>query len=213
MSRTTVSISAKKTRARNALKRRCKNLTEIARPERNRLLHLRLYCIVLIACGFLGLHTQFKHVETVAATQDIVTTDIPITIKHAPLPTSIKIGTLIDQTIEEHSFSVENMPTVSSDRVSYLSSSARPGEIGNVILYGHNKRTILGNLSQVKVGDVITLSTADNQLVSYTVSTAKVVELTDTQWLLQTETHSITIYTCIGWMDSQRFIVRGELIS
>ena len=91
--------------------------------------------------------------------------------------------------------------------VSYLSNGVLPGETGNIVMYGHNWANLLGNLSKVKPGDTITLVTRTGVEEQYTVSTVQEVAPNDTSVLSQTTDKRITIYTCIGFLDSMRLVV------
>lgn len=99
--------------------------------------------------------------------------------------------------------------TVDVAQATYLEQSARPGENGNIILYGHNKREILGNIRALKGGELITLTTTDGKEHQYKVATMKEVSPTDTDWLEPTDQEVLTLYTCAGLMDAQRFLVRA----
>lgn len=182
---------------------------------------IRIYCICLIIVGTLGLqtHPAFKEAfptqegkEPQSATAEIKTIAIPETDYRKALPTHIKIKNIVDQPIEEFDYAPDGMPIISNDHVSHSIDSARPGEKGNMILYGHNLTKILGKLRFTKVGDVIDITNADGQVVQYKVTSVQTVETTETHWLEQTDAAVVTVYTCIGWMDSQRFVVRGELM-
>lgn len=174
----------------------------------------RVYCVILILVGVFNLTSLFPSSTqlnpTPAAEPEALI--IPLTIEQPAEPTRITIGQKIDKLIESHSLSEDGMPTVSSQNASYFAASALAGQPGNMILYGHNKRDIFGKLHDVKVGEVIEITNSDTSVVRYTITQIETVETTDTQWLKPTENAVITLYTCTGWMDSKRLIVRGELI-
>jgi sortase (surface protein transpeptidase) len=128
--------------------------------------------------------------------------------KFAPLPSHIFIPWNTNVDIEPMAFSAGNWQ-VSDTKVTYLLGSARPGEAGNIILYGHNKREILGNIRVLKGGEKITITTADNKLHIYVVDYAKQVSPSDVTLLGATNTETLTMYTCAGIWDSQRYIVRA----
>lgn len=128
--------------------------------------------------------------------------------KFAPLPVHIFIPWNTNADIEPMAFSAGNWQ-VSDTKVTYLLGSARPGEAGNIILYGHNKREILGNIRVLVGGEKITLTTADNKQHVYVVDYAKQVSPSDVTLLGSTNTETLTMYTCAGIWDSQRYIVRA----
>lgn len=125
-----------------------------------------------------------------------------------PIPTHIFIQWFVNTGIEEEVY-VGGKWTVSETQASYLSSSGKPGETGNLILYGHNKRSILGNLRALKGGEIIELTLDDDTTKRYRVESLKQVDPRNTELLRPTDTEVLTLYTCSGFMDSQRFVVRA----
>jgi LPXTG-site transpeptidase (sortase) family protein len=97
--------------------------------------------------------------------------------------------------------------TTTPNGVSYLSASARPGDIGNGIYYGHNWPRLLGNLYKIKVGQTISVYTSNGKTFNYTVITVKRVSPTDISVLNNTRFRGLTIYTCAGFADTQRLVV------
>lgn len=91
--------------------------------------------------------------------------------------------------------------------VSYLTSSSTPGDEGNSILYGHNWPNRLGNLKNAKPGQVIQITFNDKIVKTFIVEYTSVVTPDQTQILAQTKDKRITLYTCIGFLDSKRFVV------
>lgn len=96
--------------------------------------------------------------------------------------------------------------------VSYLSSSALPGEQGNSILYGHNWPNLLGNITKVKPGEKITINFSDHSSREFLVEYITQVKPTQTEILNNSSDHRITIYTCSGFLDSMRFVVVAKLL-
>lgn len=99
--------------------------------------------------------------------------------------------------------------TVHEKEATFLASSARPGEKGNSILYGHNKREILGNIRVLQPGEKIKITTSDGMEHWYTVEKTQQVAADNLEWLQPTEEEVLTIYTCAGFMDRERFLVRA----
>jgi LPXTG-site transpeptidase (sortase) family protein len=91
--------------------------------------------------------------------------------------------------------------------VSYLSTSARPGDNGNSIFYGHNWPRILGNLYRIKTGQAITVNMSNGKIVNYIVSQILKVAPDDTGVLVSTYFKQLILYTCTGFADSQRLVV------
>lgn len=97
--------------------------------------------------------------------------------------------------------------SISETGVSYLTSSALPTQAGNSVIYGHNKKDILGDLPSLKNGDQIYLVLANGNFVKYQVSEAKVIKSTQVEILNETQDSRLTIYTCSGFLDQARFVV------
>lgn len=123
-----------------------------------------------------------------------------------PIPTHIYIQWFVDVAIEPHVYQDDRW-TVSDTAGSYLLASAKPGESGNIIVYGHNKRSILGNIRALKGSELITLGLSDGTSRTYKIETITEVSPTDTRLLEPTSREVLTLYTCSGFLDSQRVVV------
>lgn len=124
-------------------------------------------------------------------------------------PPHLEIPWYVDVAIDPHTF-VAGEWTVSEKHASYLTDSSLPGQPGNIIIYGHNKREILGNLRALKGYEEITLTMSDGSTRLYRVETISQVSPTQTELLNQTDEEVLTLYTCSGFLDSQRFVVRAK---
>jgi LPXTG-site transpeptidase (sortase) family protein len=134
------------------------------------------------------------------------------TTAHGPdenIPTHIFIKWFVDTDIETHVFA-QNRWTIAENAASYLMQSGKPGQAGNIILYGHNKRDILGNIRALKGGEIIELTTLGGQVLRYQVILLEEVDPKNLRYLQPTDEEVLTIYTCSGLLDSQRFIVRAK---
>ncbi len=96
---------------------------------------------------------------------------------------------------------------VADKGVSYLKTTAVPGEIGNSILYGHNWTNLLGNLTKIRTGETIEIVFDDNLKKEFVVTLIQEVKPDDVSILNNTTDNRITIYTCSGFLDSKRFVV------
>jgi len=129
-----------------------------------------------------------------------------------PKPVKIAIQWfLVDVPIEEEVYK-EGQWSVSETEASHLADSANPGESGNIIIYGHNKREIMGNIRALKGGEIIHLSTEDGVDHHYHITHMKEVEPTQTEFLQPTDHEVLTLYTCSGFWDKKRFVVQAEPI-
>lgn len=96
--------------------------------------------------------------------------------------------------------------------VSYLASSPIPGSLGNSILYGHNFSNLLGSLVKAKPGEEIEIFFNDKTKKTFMIKYAQVVSPSQTSVLAQTQDRRMTLYTCTGFLDSQRFVVTAFLV-
>jgi len=99
---------------------------------------------------------------------------------------------------------VDNVWTLSDTRISWLSTSEVPGS-GNVILYGHNRTNVLGNLANISVGAEINVKTKD-KVYTYLVSEKRKVTPQDVDSIISPR-DQLTVYTCDGNFDEKRLIV------
>ncbi len=99
----------------------------------------------------------------------------------------------------------------SASGVSYLSSSSLPGEKGNSILYGHNWPNLLGGLAKIRPGDDITVVFTDGSVREFVVAYTTTVSKSQVEILKSSEDSRLTLYTCSGFLDSQRFVVTAKL--
>ncbi|MFZ5437992.1 MAG: sortase [Patescibacteria group bacterium] len=88
----------------------------------------------------------------------------------------------------------------------YVYESARPGDVGPVIIYGHNTPAVFGQLTQLVVGQDIIVKTASGQKFYYLVTAKKVVD-PDEVGLLESNKETLIIYTCTGFLDSKRLVI------
>jgi LPXTG-site transpeptidase (sortase) family protein len=127
----------------------------------------------------------------------------------AELPDRVVIPSVkIDQLLKTSSIS-NGQWHVASQSASYLANSARPGENSNIVIYGHNYKNIFTNLKHVKVGDSVEIY-SEHQITTYRVTTRKIVAPTAIEIALPTAKETLTLYTCIGLLDSQRLVLTAE---
>lgn len=90
--------------------------------------------------------------------------------------------------------------------VSYLGSSPVPGEIGNSVIYGHNWVSLFGNLPSILPGDEVKIEYEDKSTKTFLVKYTSTVTPETTSILAPTNDKRITLYTCSGFLDSERFV-------
>lgn len=98
---------------------------------------------------------------------------------------------------------------VRDDAVSHLAASSVPGENGNIILYGHNTKNFFARLSELKKDDTFTILTIDGVHHTYKVTETLVVSPDDIWVLADSGEEEVTLYTCYGFADLKRFVVKA----
>jgi len=102
---------------------------------------------------------------------------------------------------------------ISETGVSYLVSSALPGQTGNSVIYGHNRNDILGYLPKVTSGDPVYVVLANGDYVKYEVAETKVIQPSQVEILNQSQDSRLTIYTWTGFLDTARFVVVAKKVA
>lgn len=106
----------------------------------------------------------------------------------------------------------DNKWQASTTSVSYLKTSPIPGQKGNSILYGHNWPNLLGNLKNTGPGDTINIIYSDNSRRDFEIDYKTQVDPNQTLILENSEDNRITLYTCTGFLDTQRLVVVAKLL-
>jgi len=100
---------------------------------------------------------------------------------------------------------------ISEKGVSYLLGTGVPGRKGNVIIYGHNKTNLFGPIRWLEKDEEIELTNKQGEEFIYKITATKIVS-PDEVWVLSpTEDATLTLYTCTGFFDSQRFVLVAKL--
>ncbi len=99
---------------------------------------------------------------------------------------------------------------VAATGASHLATSANPGTEGNIVIYAHNSQDRFGKIRELDRGDSIKLVDRDGLLYEYEVMTTKTVSPDQIEDVLPTDKETLTLYTCTGFADSKRFIVKAQ---
>ena len=135
------------------------------------------------------------------------------TDKEAPKPAKIYIPKL-ERTLDvSDGFIKDNRWTVSQTGVSYLINSGRLGEPGNVVLYGHNTKDVLGRLWMVQVGDIVEVTDSEGNTYKFEIFERKEVKPNAVEILTSADVERLTIYSCSGFLDTARFVVVAKKAS
>lgn len=77
----------------------------------------------------------------------------------------------------------------------------------NTIIYGHNKNNIFGPIRWMKIGATIEILGSDNKTYTYEVVKTDIVDPDNLEYIQSKNEETLTLYTCIGFLDSKRFVV------
>lgn len=81
-----------------------------------------------------------------------------------------------------------------------------------IIVYGHNYERILGKLPLVEVGDSVELVLNDWSKQQFEVTEVKQVSPDEVGVLFSKAKNDLIIYTCTGFLDTKRLVVRAHLV-
>lgn len=164
--------------------------------------------IVFILTSLFFVYQRHNPMRLAFADNSIVTTK-PDTNK--TLPSKIIIKRIdVDLPVESAEIT-ENKWSDTKSGVSYLLSSPTPGSIGNSVLYGHNWPGLLGDLTRIVPGDIITIKFVDGSVRNFEVEFTTTVDPSQTGVLASSRKKQLTVYTCTGFLDSKRFVVTAFL--
>ena len=106
---------------------------------------------------------------------------------------------------------VNNHWEVSDEGASYLLGSGIPGREGNVVIYAHNKNHLFGPIRWLGKDEEIRLVNKKEEEFIYQVVETKTVSPETVEVLLPSGGARLTLYTCTGFLDRERFIVVAKL--
>jgi LPXTG-site transpeptidase (sortase) family protein len=86
--------------------------------------------------------------------------------------------------------------------------TANPGTGGNVVIFAHAREGMFYNLRDVKRGEIIYVFTKD-KWYRYKVSNVQTVYPKDVAKVAPTKTEELTLFTCSGFFDEKRLIVKA----
>lgn len=97
------------------------------------------------------------------------------------------------------------------DMAGFGEGSAYPDETGNTVIFAHARPGLFLPLREAKVGqEVIVLS--KDRWFNYRIVDIKEVFPSQTESIVSTQEAVLTLYTCSGFADSKRLIVRAKRI-
>lgn len=152
----------------------------------------------------MGWYHLYSHTVLSFHVSPVVTQDV---IGHQPTRVVVE-GVGIDLPLLSVEIQNGIWPT-SLDSANHLSTSATPLQSGNIVIYAHNRPHLFRPLHEVEIGDEIVVKNQDDRAFSYQVESIHVVSPDQIDLVLPTNTEVLTIYTCTGWFDSKRLVIRA----
>jgi len=189
------------------LRKRIKKTRFAARRVSKKLskLTLRTKLLFLLGILFLGISLFWNLNQTIQLT--FFTPKVIPVQKTQAIPTELIIPRIfVNLPIEETAIN-NGAWQVSQNGASHLTISARPGEQGTIIMYGHNSTERLGPIRWLLKGDIIEIKNADNKTYSYKISETIKVSPSKMDIFTNKNKEVLIIYTCDGFADLERFVI------
>jgi LPXTG-site transpeptidase (sortase) family protein len=101
---------------------------------------------------------------------------------------------------------VNNVWPTTTLGASYLSSSPLPGNSGNSVIYAHNWVSLFGPLRNAKVGEKVIVTYPDHTKKTFVIAYTSIVSPDQASILAKSNDKRLTLYTCTGFLDSERFV-------
>ena len=131
-------------------------------------------------------------------------------IRTADMPVSIAMpARYIKLDITPAYINSDGVWETSKDTASFLMQSSVPGKKGNTVIYGHNKASLMGNIRNAMIGDKIFLKSTNGTVRTYVVKNKLTVSQSTVSVVEHTPTETLTLFTCTGFADMQRFVVQA----
>jgi LPXTG-site transpeptidase (sortase) family protein len=132
-------------------------------------------------------------------------------LQSTPVPKKVVIPALgIDLEVERSAI-VDGYWKVYEDKAGWGEGSGYPGQIGNQVIFAHARKGLFLPLQSIKVGENIYVLT-DTSWFVYEVYERKEVNPNQTEVIEPTDEEILTLYTCSGYEDSNRLIVKARPI-
>jgi sortase A len=98
---------------------------------------------------------------------------------------------------------------LSETSASHGVGSSNPGQLGNIVIFAHARDDLFGPLRNIKQSTMIYILTQDRWF-RYEVKETKLVDPGDIQVIASTTDETLTLYTCDGFLDSNRLIITAK---
>lgn len=201
-----IAKSSKKVRTKRALplKRKKTPVKKVAPKKR---FHLSLPVIIFIIGALLLSISVIYHTEQLINLTFYHQQLPPTNINRTSKPVEITIDSVDIELPIVETVIANNTWQIADNGISHLAQSARPGENGTIIMYGHNTDDRFGPIRWINLGDKITITTADTHTFTYIVTKIETVDPNNTKILTSQKGETLILYTCTGFADLQRYIL------
>lgn len=105
----------------------------------------------------------------------------------------------------------DNKWPVTAKAASYLAASPIPGDKGNSIIYAHNWKNLFANLVDAQTGEEVIIEFADKTQKTFIITSTSIVTPDTSSILAKSNDTRITLYTCTGFLDTNRFVAVATL--
>ena len=157
-------------------------------------------CLVVLGIGFVVIKEPVLSEEE-SQFQELIEQPKPVRIMIPKLTLDLEVT---EAEVKRNVWQVNDLG------VSHWNDSANPGEVGNMVVYGHNYDHLFGPVRWLEIGDKIYMVNEEYQVFDYTVKEVQVVSPDEVELLMPTENEQLTIYTCTGEFDSMRYVIVAE---
>lgn len=169
------------------------------------LLLIGFFCF-LVAFSFKGYQELKQNILSFSQTPELT-----VVVEERDLPDKINIPKVgIDLPVLPAKV-IDNHWETSNEGASYLLGSGIPGREGNVIIYGHNKNYLFGPIRWLKGNEEIKIINKKREEFIYQITEIKTVSPENIEVLSSTEDATLTLYTCTGFLDRERFVIVAKL--
>lgn len=197
-------------------KHRSKTIKSVNKPRKTAVLYLAIALLTLGALtgftvlGYFFATWQFSRTPIVPTEISHPATEMLPYITHNEhyAPIKINVGDHVSEDILPQTYE-NGVWSIPATAAAHLVTSAYPYEPNNIIIYGHNTWAVFAKLKNVQKADLVKLTLANGSERIY-----EIIEITEVtpdkiEYLKPTQSETLTIYTCAGWMDSKRLIIRA----
>ncbi len=161
--------------------------------------------ILLLLSGF-GLKEHRRRVLSfqgyVNQIQDVSNPPVRIEIPKTKTNLSIEQGSIVDE-----------VWSISERGATHLITSSTPGNNNTTVIYAHNKNDLFGPIRWLNIGDEIIITSSDNQTFRYVIVETITTNPNAVEYVLPQSEETLTLYTCTGFADTDRYIVIAKLVA